>query len=50
MSASAAPVPRASGVTKRSFITPMRDADSVDQVQNTVAKPTAAPASSRASS
>jgi hypothetical protein len=48
ISASAAPVPRASPVTNRSFMTAMRAARNVDQVQKIVANPMAAPASSRA--
>jgi hypothetical protein len=42
MRASATPVPRASGSTKRSFITPMRAAERVDHDQNNVANPMAA--------
>ena len=48
ISASACPPPRASSATKRSFITPSRDALSVCQVQKIVAKPTAVPSSARA--
>jgi hypothetical protein len=48
MRPAAAPDPRASGLTKMSFITPIRAALRVDQVQKTVAKPTARPSSERA--
>ena len=39
ISASTTPVPRARSATNRSFITPTREALSVDQVQKIVAKP-----------
>ena len=48
ISASAVPVPRAFSATKRSFITPRREALSVVQVQKIVAKPVIArPSTSR---